>query len=121
MRKLLTIGFLLLMSGAIAQNYTYEELLDEIDEDAPMRVRNDQGVVHEIDLAQRSIIIGGYSYLVGPAYGEAPVEVSLYGTEAGSFELLKEGMKVEVIYADFGLARAAFVINELAKDADVEH
>ena len=41
--------------------------------------------------------------------------------EAGAFELLEVGMKVEVLYIDFGYSRVAFLIEELSRDALVEH
>ena len=100
---------------------TYQYLLDEIEEDAPMRVRTSEGVIREIDLVDRTITVGGYLYYVGPSYGENSLTVNLYGTTAGSFELLKTDMNVQVIYADFGFARAAFELNELDPDLEVEH
>ena len=66
-------------------------------------------------------MIGGYEYHVANAYGEFPLEVSLYGTSAGSFELLREGMKVEVEYIDVDVARAAFSISEIDPGLEIEH
>ncbi len=109
------------LSVAISDTYTYQELLDSIDPDSPMWARDAQGIVREIDLAARSVIIGGYSYLVGPSYVENPLRVSLSGTGAGSFELLEVGMKVEVVYVDFGYARIALMIDELSGSVFVEH
>ena len=117
MKNLLPFSILLWISIAVAEMPTYQELLDSMDADARTRLREGQGIVREVDLVQRSIIIGGYSYLVGPSYVENPLQVSLHGTDAGAFELLRIGMMVEVSYFDFGYARIAFVIDELAGDA----
>ena len=121
MKNLLVVLGLFWFSVALADDYSYQELLDSIDLDSPMWARETQGVIREIDLGKRSIIIGGYSYLVGPSYVEKPLQVSLHGTEAGAFELLEVGMKVEVLYIDFGYSRVAFLIEELSRDALVEH
>ena len=117
MKNLLPFSILLWISVATAETATYQELLGSMDEEARTRLREAQGIVREVDLVQRSIIIGGYSYLVGPSYVENPLQVSLHGTDAGAFELLRIGMTVEVSYFDFGYARIAFVIDELAEDA----
>ena len=86
-----------------------------------MWTRTTQGVVRDIGLAERTTVIGGYSYLVGPAIAETPVRVVLAGTTAGSFELLRNGMRVEVVYVDFGDARIAFEITELTSQQFREH
>ena len=117
MKKLLAIIFML--TSITASAVTFEELGDSMTEPVPPRI--DQGVVHEISFSERTITIGGYEYLVGPATISPPVKVTLYGTTAGSFELLSVGMKVEVEYIDFGHARVAFRIAQLAPGAEVEH
>ena len=117
MKNLIPFSIYLWISIVVAEMPTYQELLGSMDADARTRLRERQGIVREVDLVQRSIIIGGYSYLVGPSYVENPLQVSLDGTDAGAFELLRIGMLVEVSYFDFGNARLAFVINELSGDA----
>ena len=117
MKNLLPFSILLWISVTVAETSTYQQLLGSMDAEARTRLRAAQGIVREVDLVQRSIIIGGYSYLVGPSYVENPLQVSLHGTDAGAFELLRIGMMVEVSYFDFGYARIAFVIDELAGDA----
>lgn len=114
MRILLSILALLYSLSATA--VTFEELVDSLDEPLPEII--DTGVVRSIDLAARSIEISGFSYLVGPATIDFPVEVQLYGTTAGSFELLQVGMKVEVEYIDFGNARIALAIRQLSDAAE---
>ncbi len=117
MKKLLSV--ILMLASMAASAVTFEELGDSMSEQIPPR--SDQGVVTDISFTERKITIGGYEYLVGPATISPPVQVSLYGTSAGSFELLSEGMKVEVEYIDFGNARVAFRIGQLAPGTDVEH
>ena len=117
MKKLLPISILLFIPMAFSEIQSYQELVEMVDKDDRTRLTQAQGIVREIDLAKRAVIIGGYSYLVGPSYVENPLQVSLYGTGAGAFELLRIGMVVEVSYLDFGYARIAFVIRELSREA----
>jgi hypothetical protein len=117
MRTLLA-GTLMLIA-LTASAVTFEELGDSMNGSIPPRM--EQGVVHQIDFADRTITVGGYEYMVGPATISPAVSVSLYGTSAGSFQLLSAGMKVEIEYIDFGNARVAFRIAQLAPDAEVEH
>ena len=53
-----------------------------------------KGVIREIDLADRTAIIGGYRFYFGSAsgYQAADIETLLYSN--GAFELLEVGMKV---------------------------
>lgn len=113
------VALVLLVASMSTFPVTFEELGDSLKE--PITPRSDEGVVRSIDMVTRTIVIGGYEYLVGPATIDTPVKVSLYGTTAGAFEMLTAGMKVEVQYVDFGHARVAFEIKQLAPDADVEH
>ena len=117
MKKLLAM--LMMLASISASAVTFEELGDSMTEPVPPRL--DEGVIQEIDLDERSIIISGYEYLVGPSTINPPLKVTLYGVTYGAFELLKPGMKVEVEYIDFGNARVAFRIGQLAPDAQVEH
>ena len=108
-------------ASAAADIQVYNNLLNSIDPDKPMWTRTTQGFVRDIDLAERTTVIGGYSYFVGPATAETPIRVVLAGTTAGSFELLRNGMRVEVVYVDFGDARIAFEITELTRQQFREH
>lgn len=109
----------LLLTSFAAQSVTFEELGDsDLD---PGAVRFDEGIVRSVDFVGRKIVVGGYTYLVGPPTINPAVQVTLYGSSAGAFELLTAGMKVEVQYFDFGVARVAIRIVELAPDADIEH
>lgn len=101
-------------------DFDYEDILDHVD-DAQVLLR-ERGVIRDIDLVKRTIEISGFLYHVPPLAFEYPLEVSLYGTTAGSFELLQVGMKVEVEFIEVQrLARAAFAVTELAPSTDVEH
>ena len=116
MRKLLVALVLMAPLGVFAE--TFDELLDSIDTALVSRFEN--GVIYEMNLVTRMIQISGYDYHVSPAYGEDLTEISLYGTSAGSFELLTVGMKVEVEYLELERARVAVVIKELDPNLDVE-
>lgn len=110
---------MLLMSLLVsvhASAETFNELLDS--EDTPGYTMTDRGVVAERDIAERTIIVGGYRYKVGTSF-ETPV--TLFGTSAGAYELLDTGMKVEVEYFDLqDKGRVAIRINELHPGEEVE-
>ena len=118
MKKYLLLVFIL-SSAQVTFAETYDELLDGITEQ--MAMRESDGVIRSIDHAARMMVIGGHEYHVGPSYAENPLEVELYGTSAGSFELLSTGMKVTVGYFDFGHTRVALEIRELSAGADIEN
>ena len=59
--------------------------------------------------------------IVGEGAVVAAGAVVLAGTTAGSFELLRNGMRVEVVYVDFGDARIAFEITELTSQQFQEY
>lgn len=101
-------------------DFDYEDILDHVGENEVLR--KERGVIRKIDFQKRTIEISGFLYHVPPIVFEYPLEVSLYGTTAGSFELLQVGMKVEIEFIDVrGLARAAFTVVELADSVEVEH
>lgn len=105
-----------LLFGGHANAETFNELLNS--EDTPGYTLTDQGVVAEKDIASRTIIVNGYSYVVGSSF-ETPV--TLFGTSAGAYELLDTGMKVEVEYFDLqDKGRLAVRINELHPNEAVE-
>ncbi len=115
----LLVATTLLLTSFFAMAVTFEELGDRTGNLPPNRI--DEGIVRSIDLAGRKIVVGGMEYLVGPATIDTPVEVNLYGTSAGAFVMLRAGMMVEVEYIDFGDARVALRISELAYDETLEH
>ena len=101
----------------VSQEPTLEQLIRN--RKGPIRARKDRGVVHAIDLDQRTGEISGYSYHFGPpAYD---LKVTLLGSSYGALELLEPGMKVEVVYGDFGSSRLAFSIEQLPASEVVEH
>ena len=116
--KLMTFLMFLILSTS-SHAVTFEELGDSLTD--PIPPRTEEGVIRSIDMGGRKLVISGYEYLVGPSTINPPVKVSLFGTTAGSFELLSPGMKVEVHYIDFGNARVAFEINEVDPSAELEH
>ena len=116
MKKLLML--LVLMMPLVVLAETFDEMLRGLDGQVFKRFEN--GVIYEMNLVTRMIQISGYDYHVSPAYGEDLTEISLYGTSAGSFELLTVGMKVEVEYLELERARVAVVIKELDPNLEVE-
>ena len=54
-----------------------------------------EGVIREIDLANRTAIISGFRYYFGSAGGYQNADIDLLAYPGGSFELLEVGMKVQ--------------------------
>ena len=101
-------------SQAIAQ--TFNDLLNG--ENTPSYTMTDSGVVTERDIPSRTIVINGFSYVVGNSF-ETPV--TMLNTSAGAYELLDEGMKVEVEYFDLqDDGRLAIRINQIDYNEAVE-
>lgn len=116
MRNLL-FGLMLLAAGAMpAVAQTFNDLLNG--ENTPGYTMTDQGVVTDRDIASRTIVVGGFMYLVGNGF---ETEVTLLNTSAGAYELLTEGMKVEVEYFDLeDDGRLAIRINQIDDNEEVE-
>lgn len=79
--------------------------------------RTTTGIIRDINLSKRQAIISGYKYYFGnPIYGDAS-EVKLYGYDAGSFEILRVGMKVRIEYAEYGHIRYVVKLQQLSNSA----
>lgn len=110
----------LLVLALMSQMTVAEEMEFITDEDVlnqTVRARTTQGVVESVDLAERSALISGYTYDFGPANMPIPVEVKMYNSDYGAFELLRSGMKVEIVYGDVGDVRLAVRVQQLSDSA----
>lgn len=74
------------------------------------------GVIREINLESREAIISGYRYYFGHTQYNNSAVIRLYQSEAGAFELLSVGMKVEMVYAEYGHLRYVLGLQQLADD-----
>ncbi len=116
MRNLVfSLGLFVSMLSVQASAETFFELLNG--EDTPDHTRVEQGVLAQQDYSSRTMIVSGYKYMVGTNF-QTPV--TLFGTSAGSFELLKSGMKLEIEYFDLGEYRLAIRIEEIDFATEVE-
>lgn len=108
----------MLVFTPLALAESYEELMAmNVDPGPPI---TEPGVIREINLADRSMIISGYLYVVAPPFQEDSLVVELLGTSAGAFELLQEDMKVEVTYHEYQFGRVALSIKQVDDDVEVE-
>ena len=120
MTTLLSVG-----AGAIGAQSSGTSGMDPELEDAitklekPLRARTTRGVIHTIDMNARKGIIGGFEYHFGPPTFQ--LKVTMKNSSTGALELLQPGMKVEVIYGDFGSTRIAAEIKELPDNAPIEY
>jgi len=76
--------------------------------------RTTRGEIETVDLNDRSAIISGYKYYFGSPNDESPVEVKMYKSNYGAFELLQPGMKVEVLYGEEVDGRSAIEVQQLS-------
>ena len=117
MKKQLLVSLLfgmLLVQPVFADRLT--DILSKVK--APVRERTTRGVVQSIDLGNRTAIISGFLYDFGP--NTFPLKVRMYKSDAGAVELLRPGMKVDVVYGDFGATRLARQITQLADDTKIQ-
>ena len=89
-------------------------------DDGAVMARTTRGVIHAIDLAKRMARISGYIYEFGSPDDPATVGIKMYDSDFGAFEMLRPGMKVEVVYGDADDIRIAVRLQQLADDADME-
>jgi hypothetical protein len=120
MRKLTFVVALTLscsLVGLPAMADTFNDLLNG--EDTPGYTMTDAGVIRERNIADRTIVINGFMYLVGNSF---ETSVTLLNTSAGAFELLDEGMKAEVEYFDLeDIGRLAIRITQIGYNEDIEY
>ena len=98
MRKIL-IGFVVCLfsyGSASAADPDFFAILNSIPDGTPERTGI--GRIQEIDLGNRSIVVSGFKYLLGPSTLADAVEVRMLGVEYGSVEMLQVNMFVEVTF-----------------------
>jgi hypothetical protein len=110
----------LALMSPMAQMAVAEELrfLTEVEMQDGVATRTTRGVIHSVDLAERTAIISGYEYDFGSPTQQTPVKVKMYNSAYGAFELLQPGMKVEIEYGDDGTERLVIEVQQLS-DIDV--
>ena len=74
------------------------------------------GVVREIDLANRTAIISGFRYYFGTSFGYQTPEIELLLYPRGSFEMLQVGMKVQFHYTPRKPYRRILRLRQLPDD-----
>lgn len=82
--------------------------------------RHRQGIVDVIDFADRTAIISGYKYSFGEPGANYYPDVTMLNSDFGSFELLKPGMKVDIVYGEFGFIRVVVSLQQLPDDAVIK-
>lgn len=117
---LLVIALMSQMALAADTDEQMEFITDENVLAEAVRARTTQGVIESVDLVERSAIISGYLYDFGPPDMRIPVEVKMYNSNYGAFELLQPGMKVEIVYGDVGDTRLAVRVKQLSNNAVLE-
>ena len=75
------------------------------------------GVVREIDLANRTAIISGFRYYFGTSFGYQTPEIELLLYPRGTLEMLQVGMKVQFHYTPRKPYRRILRLRQLPDDA----
>ena len=73
------------------------------------------GEVHSMDYANKTAIISGYRYSFSGVKGYDLPSIRMYRSDAGSYELLRVGMRVNVVYR---LSKHARIVVDLKQVAD---
>jgi hypothetical protein len=71
------------------------------------------GDIQEIDLANRTAIISGYVYSFVGLNGYERPSVKLYGSQAGSLELLQQDMRVRIDFVKSEAWRTVITLQEV--------
>ncbi|MGB0692416.1 MAG: hypothetical protein ACPGPD_06885 [Pseudomonadales bacterium] len=74
------------------------------------------GVVREIDVANRTAIISGFRYYFGTSFGYETPEIELLLYPRGTFEMLQVGMKVQFHYTPRKPYRRILRLRQLPDD-----
>jgi hypothetical protein len=72
--------------------------------------------IFSIDYESRTAVIGTYTYGFSGLHGYDLPVVKLYGSDAGAFEVLTIGMRVQVTYRISPSLRYVTSLEEVAKD-----
>jgi hypothetical protein len=71
------------------------------------------GDIHTIDLVTRTAIISGYLYSFSGLSGYERPSIKLYGSQAGSLELLAPKMRVRIDYVRGNTSRTVITLQEV--------
>jgi hypothetical protein len=74
------------------------------------------GMVHSLDLANKTAVISGYRYSFTGTKGWDLPSVKMYGTDYGAFELLRKDMKVRVTYRLSKMSRVVVALRQVSED-----
>ncbi len=74
------------------------------------------GMVHSLDLANKTAVISGYRYSFTGTEGWDLPSVKMYGTDYGAFELLRKDMKVRVTYRLSKMSRVVVALRQVSDD-----
>jgi len=74
------------------------------------------GMVHSLDLANKTAVISGYRYSFTGTKGWDLPSIKMYGTDYGAFELLRTDMKVRVTYRLSKMSRVVVALRQVSDD-----
>jgi hypothetical protein len=75
------------------------------------------GMVHSLDLANKTAVISGYRYSFTGTKGWDLPSVKMYGTDYGAYELLRTNMKVRVTNRLSKKSRVVVALRQVSDEA----
>jgi len=90
------------------------------DPEGKIYARTKYGIVRKLDMVNHVAIISGYRYEFGALQTGWMAEVKMVDSEFGSFEMLKPGMKVKVVYGELGFTRVVLRLKQLPDDTFIK-
>jgi hypothetical protein len=114
MHKLIMFPLLLLLSS---WSYGQDDFVDQ--DFLPKGAKKGIGQLSKLDIAARTVTIGGIGYTFGSATVAPPVEILLLGKDFGAVQLLKDGMHVRFYYLLEADRRVIKVLLEIAESTEI--
>ncbi len=74
------------------------------------------GMVHSLDLANKTAVISGYRYSFTGIKGWDLPSVKMYGADYGAFELLRTDMKVRITYRLSKKSRVVVALRQVSDE-----
>lgn len=115
MHKMIMFPLLLLLSS---WSYAQDDFVDS--ERLPEGAKKGIGQLSELDIARRTVTIGGIHYTFGAATDAPPVQIQLLGKSFGALQLLKDGMHVRFYYLPEADRKVIKALMEIAESTEIQ-
>ena len=114
MHKMIMFPLLLLLSS---WSYAQDDFVDQ--DFLPEGAKKGIGQLSELDIARRTVTIGGIHYTFGAATDAPPVQIQQLGKSFGALQLLKDGMHVRFYYLPEADRKVIKALMEIAESTEI--